>query len=59
MKTIILKMSYKSSYADIREDILKELTEEYKKTGILLLPNFVDFVTVVDDDDCELEIKKG
>ena len=59
MKTIILQMTYKTPYNDIRADILKELADEYKKTGILLLPNFVDFVTVVDDDDCDIEIKKG
>ena len=58
MKTIILQMAYKIAYNDIRADILKELADEYKKTGILLLPNFVDFVTVVDSDDCALKIKE-
>ena len=50
-------MAYKTAYNDIRADILKELADEYKKTGILLLPNFVDFVTVI-DDDCELELEE-
>lgn len=57
MKKIVLKMKYR--YRDgnnIREDTLKTLVDEFEKTGMLLLPENVDFVTVIDDDD-ELEIE--
>lgn len=56
MKKIVLKMKYRTAYSDIREEILKTLVYEFEKTGVLLLPEFVDFVTVI-DDDCEVEIK--
>lgn len=57
MKKVVLKMKYR--YRDgvnIREDTLKTLVDEFEKTGMLLLPEFVDFVTVIDDDG-ELEIE--
>lgn len=53
---IVLKMKYRCESADIRENILKTLVTEFQKTGVLLLPEFVDFVTVI-DDECELEIE--
>lgn len=56
MKKIVLKMKYRCERADIRENILKKLIDEFEKTGMLLLPDFVDFVTVIDDDG-ELEIE--
>lgn len=56
MKKIVLKMKCRYRDANIREDILKTLVDEFEKTGMLLLPEVVDFVTVIDDDD-ELEIE--
>lgn len=56
MKKIVLKMKYRCQSADIREDILKTLVYEFEQTGMLLLPEYVDFVTVIDDDG-ELEIE--
>ncbi len=56
MKKIVLKMAIRSRDANIREDILKTLVDEFEKTGMLLLPDFVDFVTVIDDEG-ELEIE--
>lgn len=56
MKKIVLKMKYRCRDANIREDILKTLVDEFEKTGMLLLPEFVDFVMVIDDDG-ELEIE--
>jgi len=57
MKKIVLKMKYRCEEASIREKILKTLADEYEKTGMLLLPEFVDFVTVI-DDDCEFELEE-
>lgn len=57
MKKIVLKMKYRCESADIREGILKKLVDEFEKTGMLLLPDFVDFLTVI-DDDCEIELEE-
>lgn len=57
MKKIVLKMKYRCRDANIRKDILKTLVDEFEKTGVLLLPDFVDLVTVI-DNDCELELEE-
>lgn len=59
MKKIILKMKYRYRDANIREDTLKTLADEFEKTGMLLLPECVDFVTVIDDDgEIEIELEE-
>lgn len=59
MKKIVLKMKYRCEEANIREAILKTLVDEFEKTGVLLLPEFVDFVTVINDDgELEIELKE-